>query len=160
MEKNFIDELHHQFESSCKMVRDAINNVPDDRWHDGTEGWFYSNTAYHIVETMDFYSRESPNGMKWGGRAGYVWRESIDIESEILPKITKEIVSNYLLEMEDNLKSLFASIDIKDLSEKDGFDWFESKFEKLVYLLRHNMHHIGELCKTLREWDCKRVKWT
>ena len=43
--------------------------------------------------------------------------------------------------------------------KKDDFGWFESIFEKLVYLLRHNAHHIGELARTLREWDCERIKW-
>ena len=160
MRENIIEGLIRQFESSCKMIREAIQNVPDERWHDGVKGWFYSNTAYHIVETMDFYSRSSPDGMKWGKKAGYIWSESIEIESEILPKITKKIVSEYLGEVESNLRNSLESIDIKSLGEQDGFEWFPSRFEKLLYLLRHSMHHCGELSKTLREWDCKRVSWT
>ena len=160
MEKSIVEGLRRQFESSSQMIKEAIQNVPDERWHDGVGEWFYSYTAYHIVETMDFYSRNSPDGMKWGERAGFVWSKSIDIKSEVLPKITKKTVSDYLEDALSSLKNSFKSINIKKLDEQDGFDWFPSKFEKLLYLLRHNMHHTGELCKTLRDWDCKRVTWT
>ncbi len=116
--------------------------------------------AYHIVETMDFYAGNNPEDMTWGQRAGYDWEKSKDTKTDILPKITKEIVLAYLEETEKKLKDMFDSLDIERLNSKDEFKWFHSIFEKLVYLLRHNMHHIGELSKTLRDWKCERAKWT
>jgi uncharacterized damage-inducible protein DinB len=160
MKDTIVEGLHRQFMSSCNMLRKAIENVPDEKWHHGGEGWFFSLTAYHIVETLDFYLRKSPDGMKWGGRAGYDWEKSKDIESDVLPKITKKIVASYLDEVEGRLTEVFSSLDANDLSSKDDFPWFSSMFEKLIYVLRHNMHHVGELSKTLRDWQCTRVEWT
>lgn len=160
MKDNIVDGLYRQFTSSCKMLRNAIESVPEEKWHDGAEGWFFSLTAYHVVETMDFYFGDNPDEMTWGQRAGYDWESSKDTKTDILPKITKEIVLAYLEETEKRLKDTFDLLDIERLNSKDEFKWFLSVFEKLVYLLRHNMHHIGELSKTLRDWKCERAKWT
>jgi uncharacterized damage-inducible protein DinB len=159
MKDTVIDGLQRQFISSCKMLRNAVANVPDEKWHHGAEGWFFSLTAYHIVETLDFYLRKSPDGMRWGAQAGFDWDESKDTERDILPKITKGIVEAYLDEVEGKLTELLSSLGIKDLSNKDDFPWFTSIFEKLIYVLRHTTHHAGELSKTLRDWQCKRVEW-
>ena len=159
LDQNLPNWLLNQFESSWKMLRAALENIPDERWHDGTGDWHFSYNAYHIVETMDFYIHDNPEMMKWGGKAGYHWEKGVDVEKEILPKITKDIVVTYLDEMEKKVSKALSSMDMETLNTKDGFHWFNSVFEKLVYLLRHNMHHIGELSKTLRDWNCLHVNW-
>jgi len=159
LKKNLPNWLLGQFQSSWKMLRAALESVPDDRWHDGTNDWHFSHNAYHIVETMNFYIQDSPDKMKWGDRAGYRWKKGIDVEKEILPKITKDLVMVYLGDMEELVTKTLSSMTMENLISTDEFHWFESVFEKLVYLLRHNMHHIGELSKTLRDWDCEHVKW-
>ena len=158
-EKTITEGLLRQFKSSWKMLRTAIENVPDEKWHDGSEGWFFSMTAYHFVETMEFYIGNDPDAMKWGKRAGYNWDHVKDIEKDILPLITKELVNSYLDDMEKTYAKAFSSMTLDELAGKDGFHWFTSVYEKLVYLLRHNMHHQGELSRTLSDWGCKRAKW-
>ncbi len=157
--KNIPNWLLKQFQSSMKMLRTALENIPDDRWHDGTGDWYFSYNAYHVVETMNFYIQDSPDKMKWGDRAGYHWEKGIDVEKEILPKITKEIVTDYLRDIEELVTKTLSSMTMENLIANDEFHWFESVFEKLIYLLRHNMHHIGELSKTLRDWGSKTAKW-
>ena len=151
--------LVRQYNSSWKMLRTAIENVPDEKWHDGSEGWFFSLNAYHIVETMEFYMNDSPDGWKWGSRAGFDWDTVENKDKDILPKITKKLVSTYLDDMEKLVTKSLNSMDTKKLDSKDGFHWFESVLENLLYLLRHNMHHVGELSRSLRDWGCKRSKW-
>ena len=158
-ENTLVKGLIRQYQSSWKMLRNAVENIPDERWHDGSEGWFFSLTAYHFVETMEFYMYDNPDSMKWGARAGYTWTDTTDIEKDIVPKITKKLVLTYLDEMEEHVTKTISSMDSKKLESKDKFHWFESVFEKYVYLLRHNMHHNGELSRTLRDWGCKRSKW-
>ena len=123
MNEKISEGLNRQFHSSCAMLKDAINNVPDDKWHNGTEGWFFSLTAYHIVETMDFYTRDYPKGMMWGGKAGFDWDKAKNIESQVLPKITKDIVSSYLEEMEERLDIFFETKGVTQLSSTDDFDY-------------------------------------
>lgn len=159
MENALVKGLMRQYQSSWKMLRTAIDNVPDEKWHNGSEGWFFSLNAYHIVETMEFYMNDNPDKMKWGNRAGFNWDKVEDKEKDVLPKITKGLVLAYLDEIEELVTKTITSMSVEQLEAKDGFHWFESVLEKYLYLLRHNMHHNGELSKTLRDWGCKRSKW-
>ena len=152
--------LLRQYQASWKMLRDAINNVTDERWHDGKDKWFFSLNAYHIVETMDFYNGMDPDVMKWGGRAGFEWKKGIDRKTEILPKITKGLVLAYLDDIEQAITTRIGGMKAGDILTKDKFHWFDSIFEKYLYLLRHTMHHTGELIRTLREWELDPAKWT
>ena len=159
VENTLVKSLVRQYQSSWKMLRTSVENVPDEKWHDGSEGWFFSMTAYHFVETMEFYVNDDPDAMKWGYRAGYNWDDAKDIEKDVLPKITKKLVLTYLDEMEELVTKTITSMNSEKLETKDGFHWFDSVLEKYLYLLRHNMHHNGELSRTLRDWGCKRSKW-
>ncbi len=47
MKDKIVDSLHRQFTSSYKMLRNAIENVPEIKWHEGAEGWFFS--LQHII---------------------------------------------------------------------------------------------------------------
>lgn len=159
LDKSCVKGLLRQYQSSWKMLRTAIENIPDEKWHNGSEGWFFSLNAYHIVETMEFYMNNNPEGMVWGSRAGFDWDTVKDKEKDILPKISKNLVITYLDEIEEQFTKILKSMDSEKLNSTDGFHWFESVFEKLLYLLRHNMHHNGELSRSLRDWGCKRSKW-
>ncbi|MFW9795174.1 MAG: hypothetical protein ACFFEE_12770 [Candidatus Thorarchaeota archaeon] len=154
------ESITSQFKSGLKMVKDAIENVPDSRWHDGSGKWFFSQTVYQILEAMDFYLGSKHEEMKWGKRAGYVWVEDIDIKKDILPKLTKELVEEYLSEIQNKLTSVLGKASEDSLLKKDGFDWFSCVLEKLQYALRHTAHHCGELNLMLRIWDAPTIKWT
>ncbi len=152
--------LHRQFSATMKMLRQAIDNIPDSRWHHGIQQWYYSHTAYHILETMEFYLSSDPNEMVWGKRAGFDEDSVSDIRSEILPLISKELIVLYYNEIQDLLDAIYNTLTQEKFSQKDGFDWFANIFEKHVYLLRHTQHHLGELALIVREYGSSPVKWT
>ena len=85
-------QLKRQFDSSLKMVRQAIDVISDDYWHKGMKEWYYSQSLYHILETMEFYLASSPTDMVWGARAGF--DPETALEQEILTLISKELVLN------------------------------------------------------------------
>jgi hypothetical protein len=153
------DSILTQFFKGLEMTKEAIENVPDSKWHDGHGKWFFSLNAYHIVETIAFYSQSEYEGWVWGERAGYSWEDVKSIKDEILPKITKELVITYIGEVEVSLSSLLDESADEDLLKKDGFHWFSCVLEKLQYTLRHTAQHCGELSLALRSWDAPRVKW-
>ena len=62
-------------------------------------------------------------------------------------------------ELKENTSNLLEKISIEELNNQEGFPWFESVLEKLLYLLRHNSVHLGELAKTLRDNDFERMIW-
>ncbi len=149
----------NQFLKGLEMTKDAIEYVPDSKWHDGYEGWFFSLNSYHIVETIAFYLQSDHEGWVWGTRAGFSWDNMKKIEDDILQKITKDIVNSYIAEVEESLSTLLDGISDDQLMEKDGFHWFVCIFEKLQYTLRHTAQHCGELSIALRSWGIPHVKW-
>ncbi|MFW9869934.1 MAG: hypothetical protein ACFFEL_09945 [Candidatus Thorarchaeota archaeon] len=153
------ESILSQFVRGLNMTSDAVEKVPNSKWNDGAEKWFFSLTAYHIVETLDFYSRNDHEGMIWGKRAGFSWEDKESIEKDILPKITKDLVLEYILETEEKLSDLLKNTSDQDLLEKDAFHWFSCILEKLQYALRHTAYHCGELALALRNWDSPHVSW-
>ncbi len=151
--------LKRQFDATLKMVRQAIDNMPDSHWHWSTKGWTYSLTLYHIIETMEFYLASSPSDMTWGAKAGYD-PEKVTNTDEIVPLISKELVLKYLIEIQHFLDAIYETMTAEKMDEKDGFDWFGSIFEKHLYLLRHNQHHLGELAIITRQFGSSPLKWT
>ena len=123
--------------------------------------WSFSQTVYHIVETADFYIGDTPEGMEWGKRAGFSWED--DDEKTILKRIsslTKEYLLEYLDEIEIEVSQFLEESSEQDLFGTDEFDHGNLLIlKKMLYLLRHNLHHIGELNKVLRDTDSTRIMW-
>ncbi|MFX0125147.1 MAG: DinB family protein [Candidatus Hodarchaeota archaeon] len=153
--------LSKEFQKSWNILRQAIENISEDYWITIVNGWSFSWTIYHLIETAEFYSRSTPLGMEWGKRIGINWK--LDSEDEIndkKSKITKETLLIYLKEIEKKISDLLNNTNDNDLFNTDGFDNGNLYFiEKALYLLRHNMHHIGELNKALRDVNCQRISW-
>ena len=161
-EENHVgDVLAQEFFHSWQMLRQAINNVSQEKWNERIHDWSFSFTVYHIIETAEFYNRSTPKGMEWGKRAGFSWTEDSDEQIlDQITKLTKEELSAYLNEIEDKISNFLTNASIDKLFSTDGFDNGNLLIiEKMLYLLRHNMHHIGELNKALRDSDRPRIKW-
>lgn len=152
--------LKRQFDSSLKMIRLAIDSIPEDYWHHHIKGWYYSLTLYHLLETTEFYLASNPADMKWGERAGYDPDGAEDVHKRVLPLITKELVLQYLIDIQHSLDALYETMTDDRLAAIDGFEWFKNVFEKHLYLLRHNQHHLGELALVARQLGSSRIKWT
>jgi len=148
-----------QYKSVWKMLQNAIKNVPDERWHDGVGQWYFSQTAFHIIETAQFYLGSNPDAMQWGARAGIVWDDVEDLEKDVLPKLTKELVISYFGEIDRVAADEMKSVPNEGFFKTDGFEGFNSILDKLMYLLRHTNYHVGELNRALREWGLAPARW-
>ncbi|MHA2047555.1 MAG: DinB family protein [Candidatus Thorarchaeota archaeon] len=149
----------NQFLKALEMTHDAIKNVPDSKWHERYGKWFFSLNAYHNVETIAFYIRNDPKGMKWGERAGFSWDDVKEIENDILPKINKDLVVEYIEDMKEALSTLLQDPADDFLLGNDSFRGFSCVLEKLQYALRHTAQHCGELSLALRSWGAPHTKW-
>ena len=85
--------------------------------------------------------------------------EKLDQLKECLIK-HKEICGPIAEQIEKQTIKKLQDCSLNDLANKDDFEWFNSIFQKYIYLLRHNQHHIGELARMNREWNLERIKWT
>ncbi|MHA1304337.1 MAG: hypothetical protein ACTSQE_12240 [Candidatus Heimdallarchaeaceae archaeon] len=153
--------LQKQYNSGWDMLEQAINKVDLEKMYMTEKEWKFVKFAYHIIETADFYSRSTPEGMKWGSKANIDYKEDTE---EIIEKKWRELAKSDLLRYHNEIKEKISTILTKttnvDFMLKDDFHWFDTILEKYLYLLRHTMYHIGELAKALRNWDCSHIKWT
>lgn len=139
------------------MLRQAIDKVPEDCWNRSYNDWTFSDNVYHIISTQEFYSRDTPEGMGWGRLYGDPTHK-VDDPGRYYP--SKETLLEYQGSVEGEMEGLLGSMDDGALEGVDGFkEWLPNVHVKLLYLLRHNAHHIGELARMLREWDAERVTW-
>ena len=155
--------LLRQFDHSWELLSQVITNIDDDKWfqiqfQNKDTFWVYSLTIYHILETTDFYNRTSPEGMKWGAKGQIDWDSSLPLDEKI-KYLTKSFLRVYLNEIKENLTQVFNSLTYQQIVGTDNFSWFSSILDKYLYLLRHNMMHIGELNKTLRDYQQPRLQW-
>ena len=60
--------------------------------------------------------------------------------------------------MKEKTESIFED-NATRLLEPDEFQMFPTRLDKYLYLLRHNLMHMGELNKALRDHNCPRLKW-
>jgi uncharacterized damage-inducible protein DinB len=151
-----IDGLLSQFKSTWIMLREAIDKVPEEFWCLTEHDWSYSKTVYHIIETQEFYLRDTPKGMEWGK---LLKKQETQMKESKESYLSKKVLLEYLEDTKQTIVNYFNIVSYDNLFAKDGFDWFDSVFQKLLYLLRHNAHHLGELGRMLREWECNRMKW-
>ena len=151
------EALLSQFQSSWNMLRQAINNVPEECWNRTYNDWTFSDTVYHIIATQEFYFRDTPEGMGWGRLYGDPKYKAEDPE-KYYP--SKAVLLEYQGRLESEISEYLGSNNDSGLEMNDGFkEWLHNVHVKLLYLLRHNAHHIGELARMLREWDAERVSW-
>jgi uncharacterized damage-inducible protein DinB len=149
--------LLSQFKSSWNMLRQAIDNVPEGCWNKTNNDWTFSDTVYHTITTQEFYFRDTPEGMGWGRLYGDP-KNKVDDPEKYYP--SKQILLEYQGRLESEISEYLGSKNDSDLETNDGFkEWLPNVHVKLLYLLRHNSHHIGELARMLREWDAERVSW-
>ena len=96
--------------------------------------------------------------MEWGARGRIDW-DSLDSLDEKIKYLTKDFLRDYLNEIKGTLTSTLSTLSYQQMVSTDDFSWFSSILDKYLYLLRHNMMHIGELNKTLRDFQRPRLQW-
>lgn len=161
LKKNSVgNNILAQFDQSWKMLSEAIDNAPDDLWIELKNDWCYAANVFHIIESVDFYSKEDKAGMEWGKRIGIDWsKDSKEEVNKKRQKISKDLNRNYLAEIKEKLEKIFKNTSDYVFLQADNFKYFSSNLERQIYSLRHAAHHIGELNKALREHGYKRIKW-
>ena len=157
--RSFNEVFQTHFHNSWNQVKQAIDNVSNDIWQMYENDWAYVETVYHIIETAEFYTRDVPDGMEWGKNAGINWEEDLVERARAKFKdLNKDFMHSYLTKIENKVNNFFKTH--KNLLKKDEWvEYFPSTLDRLLYLLRHNHHHIGELNRVLRLDKSKRIGW-
>lgn len=149
-------DLLKQFTSTWNMLGETIYNVTDENWYLTENEWTFAGIVCHILETQEFYFGSEPEEMVWGKYYGDKSKIE-DAPGEYFP--SKDNMIKLQAELEQLITKKLRGLSNEDLKKKDGFKWFNSIYEKLTYLLRHNAHHLGELGRMLRAWELEHMKW-
>ena len=160
----FSSILLRQFNNSWQLLKQCIQNIDDNNWSQisyqpNDHFWVFSLTVYHILETTDFYFRSSPEGMEWGKRGKINWKSTQPLDKKF-QYLTKELIQEYLMEIKEKITHILNETHHHQLYASDGFySHLPTILDKYLYLLRHNLMHIGELNKVLRDWNLPRINW-
>ena len=142
------DALANQFQRTWKMLRGVVRRVPEDRWRaDEDPKLTPARWALHTVETVDSYMGTSMDDFPWGQRF-CDWEGG---EAQELP--TRDELIAYMDDVAAHLDPMLRGLDHDALSEASPFHWTgASVLGHWAYVLRHTMHHTGELNMLLRVW--------
>jgi uncharacterized damage-inducible protein DinB len=150
--------IEDQFHRTFEMWKEEIRNIPAKEWRKGEVEYLTpARHLCHLVVTADYYlSGKSPEEYDWSCYFGGDW-ESMS-ENELPAKST---ALKKLSDFEKVMFSRLAQLNDEDLLEKEKQSpWTgENLAGKLLYLLRHSQHHVGEMHAELRHRGIKRASW-
>jgi hypothetical protein len=144
MRTSLTDDLLDQYKRAISMLRTTIGKFDEEQWASGIS-WFQSpaKVAYHVIECLDAYFREDPDGpYTWGYRFGAPFWELSDEEQP-----SQEDLLDYLQDLEVRIEHEFASLADEDLAQPHDAEkrHAETRLGHYTYALRHTMHHHGAL---------------
>lgn len=147
------ETITRQFARSWQVVTEAMAAFTPEEWVTGEVDYLTpARLAYHIVETAEFYTSDTPEGFPWGHRFGCDW-EGAKVEE--LPD--QDAVAAYLAEVRDQAKR-FLSQDL--LAEDPDFPWCGgARLDRALYLVRHTHHHVGELWSEIKRCGHNLPDW-
>lgn len=139
------------------MYSEAINRIPNEHWRTGEIDYLIpARLMLHAIETIDYYSSESPNDFKHG------YRFHIDRKTASPNQLPDKIqLKKYLDEVKKKTESWLGRLEDKNfLSPESEFPWTGSTvLSRVLYLLEHCRQHFGELNAELRRRGLPRIKW-
>lgn len=149
--------LAEQFTRGWGTLREVITVFPEDCWRAGERSRDVpARWAIHTVETADFYLRSSPEGFPWRARFGVDWEAALPKDLPLQPDVLA-----YLDEVQRRMNAwLPKAADDELLAENRAFPWTGGTvLGRMLYLLRHNQHHIGQLNEMLRMCGIRGAQW-
>ena len=149
--------LAEQFERMWMMLAETIGNCSGWDWRRDAGHWLLipGRLAYHIMETVEYYSRESPDETPRAERFGVDWETR---ELEKLPD--RKLLLDCLGEVRGRLLSKLCSASDEAMLADHPFPWTgKTLMELMMYALRHSMFHLGEIQSELRRRQLRGAEW-
>lgn len=159
--------LKSQYHAVLAMLRECIEQCPEDLWHDDRPTNAFWQNAYHVLFFAHFYLQPTSDDFRpWE-------RHQSDVQhpdgipgppdpSSSLPLIprpySKADAIDYWKVCDDMVD---AAVDRLDLwSTESGFSWYPiPKLEHQIVNLRHIQHHAAQLADRLRAAKNTGIRW-
>jgi hypothetical protein len=147
MSKATVSEIVvRQYERSWRMFEEAVGTFTAEEWRIGDVTYLTpARTAYHVIETAEFYSGDTPDGFPWAHRFGFDWEA--EVEAEALP--TQEDIMAYLEDVRPKVDAWLKSVDL--MAPDTACHWTGGTIlDRAHYLVRHTHHHVGEMWSEIK----------
>lgn len=134
-----------QYERVLGVFRIAVESFPAGEWRAGDSNYQRpAGLAYHVLETVDFYTSDEPaDRFPWGSRFDVDWESE---DASLLP--SQPEVIDYFEEVEAKLSGWIHRLDMT--ASEEAHPWTgPSALGKAMYMLRHTQHHLAEMCLEL-----------
>ena len=154
-DNDVIGAVLDQFRRALRMFRETIIAFPPDEWHRGDIDYLRpAGVAYHVIESIDFYTgNQPPDKFSWGARFGVDWENK---HSDRLP--SQGQLTTYLDEVEDKLQEWFEKTDL--LAAETTYPWTGSLvLARAIYILRNIQHHLSEMSLELTRRGYQSPEW-
>jgi hypothetical protein len=159
--------LKSQYHAALAMLRDAVEQCPDDLWTAPGHVSAFWQVAYHTIFFTHLYlHRDDKSFEPWPGHQRNVQQQDgltrpPDPASTlpVLPNpYTKAEVLAYWQVCDDFVDAAVDALDL--VAPECGFWWYKvSKLEHQLINLRHAQHHAAQLADRLRAATDQHVKW-
>jgi len=147
MEDSFKTILWKQFGAAIDMLENAVAACPDTLWNDGSQFWY---NAYHTIFFMDYYLTEDPDN--FFPPEPYTLSE-FDSEGALPERAyDKNELLAYIKFCREKCRKLISSLSDENM-EKRFINQYRnySRFEIILYNMRHVQHHAAQLNLLLRQ---------
>ena len=163
--QSIVAALASQYKASLGMLRQAVEQVPEELWNNGD----YSNPnwqiAYHVIWGVKFYlgtTSESYVALENAIEGAESLGGSQDWENPDAGVIvegfhTKDELIDFIFSLEAELLPAIAGLPLEDPS---GFEWYSfSRLELHINSIRHIQHHTAQIIERLKAKGITGFTW-
>lgn len=166
-ENPLVKALHAQFYRTYRMWKEELSKIPSRDWHKSTDDYLHpSRQVIHTLQAIDCYTSNKD-------AFRYNWKQFFPLCQEPINPFEREWIEKAInlpgkkesLELLEQWWQKFFAY-LKTLNDQDLVKpnklhrhTGHTLFEKLIYILRHTQHHLGEINTDLRLRNLNRVDW-
>ena len=152
------DSIKSQYHAGYAMLRETIENCPDEVWTSREHQNAFWQIAYHVLFFTHLYLQAEEAAFRpWDGHRsdvqhadGIAGPADPDSDLPLLPEpYTREQALEYLSLCDGSVDDWVDELDLA--GPTSGFHWYRmSKLEHQLVNLRHLQHHTAQLADRLR----------
>jgi len=140
-------EFIKQYEHTWRIFEGVVKGYDDDAWlHAGRGAFVPARLAFHILKGVKYYIEDSSmiafvSGKSFENNWETVREAELPSQDDVLAAIH---------ELRAKSEAWLSEMDFN--AENKSFDWAgKTRSGVVIFLLRHNLYHIGELSALLNE---------
>jgi hypothetical protein len=158
MDATWRENLWQQFGAAIDMLENAMGACPDEVWSDRSRRPEYWYVAFHTLFFLDLYLGDSVDG--FAPPAPFTLDE-LDPAGVLPDRVyTKAELASYLRHGREKCRAWIGSLDDERARQRCRFGSTDfTRFELLLYNMRHVQHHAAQLNLMLRQTIDSAPRW-